>query len=224
MALFSRYKTAVGAGTLAAFLLVAIFGSPWYRDWAANNTNPNTAGGWFLRLLGWPRGRSTAATPSRTSSPPPRHPGGGAVRALPLHAPRRAVGSRPGHVEPVLRGVGRVHLRRRIRGPSYDAHQVEPIAARGVPLRGRSRDVRPVRRLGDRPGHTRRAAYSLTRRRHQYRARSSRLSGFGRAHPCPRRVQSTLSTRWRLTTPTTRSPSSTRAKSASAVSIAASAS
>lgn len=39
---------------LAAFLLVFIFGSPLYRDWAAQNTNANTAGGWFLRLLGWP--------------------------------------------------------------------------------------------------------------------------------------------------------------------------
>jgi hypothetical protein len=54
MALFSRYKTATGAGTLAAFLLVLIFGSPWYVDWAQDNTNPNTAGGWFLRLLAWP--------------------------------------------------------------------------------------------------------------------------------------------------------------------------
>jgi hypothetical protein len=54
MALFSRYKTATGAGTLAAFLLVLIFGSPWYRDWAQDNADPDTAGGWFLRLLGWP--------------------------------------------------------------------------------------------------------------------------------------------------------------------------
>jgi hypothetical protein len=54
MPVFSRYKTAVGAGTLAALLLVLIFGSPWYRDWAADNADPGTAGGWFLRLLGWP--------------------------------------------------------------------------------------------------------------------------------------------------------------------------
>lgn len=54
MALFSRYRTATGAGTLAAFLLVLIFGSPWYVDWAGDNTDPNTAGGWFLRLLAWP--------------------------------------------------------------------------------------------------------------------------------------------------------------------------
>lgn len=39
---------------LAAFLLVFVFGSPLYRDWAAQNTNADTAGGWFLRLLGWP--------------------------------------------------------------------------------------------------------------------------------------------------------------------------
>jgi hypothetical protein len=57
MALFSRYKTATGAGTLAALLLVLIFGSPWYADWARDNTNPATAGGWFLRLLAWPAWR-----------------------------------------------------------------------------------------------------------------------------------------------------------------------
>lgn len=55
MAVFSRYKSAVGAGTLAAFLLVLIFGSPWYADWARDNTDPNTAGGWFLQRLAWPR-------------------------------------------------------------------------------------------------------------------------------------------------------------------------
>jgi hypothetical protein len=57
MALGNRYKSAPGAGTLAALILVLVFGSPWYADWATNdaNTNPNTAGGWFLRLLTWPR-------------------------------------------------------------------------------------------------------------------------------------------------------------------------
>jgi hypothetical protein len=54
MPVLTRYKTAIGAGTLAAFLLVLIFGSPWYADWARENTNPRTAGGWFLRLLAWP--------------------------------------------------------------------------------------------------------------------------------------------------------------------------
>jgi hypothetical protein len=57
MALGNRYKSAPGAGTLAALILVLVFGSPWYRDWATDNTNPETAGGWFLRLLGWPAWR-----------------------------------------------------------------------------------------------------------------------------------------------------------------------
>jgi len=54
MALGNRYKSAPGAGTLAALILVLVFGSPWYLDWASDNTNANTAGGWFLRLLAWP--------------------------------------------------------------------------------------------------------------------------------------------------------------------------
>ncbi len=57
MALTNRYKTAPGAGTLAALILVLVFGSPWYADWAADNTDPDTAGGWFLRLLAWPAWR-----------------------------------------------------------------------------------------------------------------------------------------------------------------------
>lgn len=55
MALSKRYTTAPKAGTLAAFLLVFIFGSPMYASWVAQNTSPHTAGGWWLRLLGWPR-------------------------------------------------------------------------------------------------------------------------------------------------------------------------
>jgi len=54
MALGNRYKSAPGAGTLAALILVLVFGSPWYADWANDNTNANTAGGWWLRLLAWP--------------------------------------------------------------------------------------------------------------------------------------------------------------------------
>jgi hypothetical protein len=57
MALGNRYKSAPGAGTLAALILVLVFGSPWYADWVNDNTNPNTAGGWWLRLLAWPRWR-----------------------------------------------------------------------------------------------------------------------------------------------------------------------
>ena len=55
MALGNRYKSAPGAGTLAALILVLVFGSPWYANWASDNTNPDTAGGWWLRLLTWPR-------------------------------------------------------------------------------------------------------------------------------------------------------------------------
>ena len=54
MALGNRYKTAPGAGTVAALILVLVFGSPWYADWVEKNTKPDTAGGWWLRLLTWP--------------------------------------------------------------------------------------------------------------------------------------------------------------------------
>ncbi|MBO4208407.1 hypothetical protein [Micromonospora echinofusca] len=57
MALTNRYRSATGTGTIAALVLVLVFGSPWYADWAAANTNPDTAGGWFLRLLTWPAWR-----------------------------------------------------------------------------------------------------------------------------------------------------------------------
>ena len=45
----SGYRTATGAGTLVAFLLVLIFGSPWYVDWV-NQANR----GLFLETLAWP--------------------------------------------------------------------------------------------------------------------------------------------------------------------------
>ncbi|AEV88951.1 hypothetical protein ACWT_7942 [Actinoplanes sp. SE50] len=54
MALESRYKTATGAGTLAAFLLVLIFGSPWYGDWVTDAVDGRTGAGWWLHLLHWP--------------------------------------------------------------------------------------------------------------------------------------------------------------------------
>ena len=55
MALGNRYKSAPGAGTFAALILVLVFGSPWFNDWVAKNTDPNSAGGWWLRVLSWPR-------------------------------------------------------------------------------------------------------------------------------------------------------------------------
>lgn len=57
MALTNRYKTAPGAGTLAALILVLVFGSPWYSDWVQDNTRTDTAGGWWMRLLAWPHWR-----------------------------------------------------------------------------------------------------------------------------------------------------------------------
>ncbi|RZU50625.1 hypothetical protein EV385_2400 [Krasilnikovia cinnamomea] len=61
MPLGNRYRTAPGAGTLAALLLVLIFGSPFYADWAQKNTDPDTAGGWWLRLLAWPHWRFSSS-------------------------------------------------------------------------------------------------------------------------------------------------------------------
>jgi hypothetical protein len=54
MVVATRYRTATGAGLLAAFVLVAVFGSPWYVDWVRDNVDPDTAGGWFLHMLAWP--------------------------------------------------------------------------------------------------------------------------------------------------------------------------
>jgi hypothetical protein len=47
-------RTATGVGTLVAFLLVLVFGSPIFVDWVNKNTRPDTAGGLFLRTLAWP--------------------------------------------------------------------------------------------------------------------------------------------------------------------------
>lgn len=60
MVLTSRYRTATGAGTLAALVLVLAFGNPAYVEWAEKNADPNDAGGWFLRLLAWPAWRFDA--------------------------------------------------------------------------------------------------------------------------------------------------------------------
>ncbi|MFF5234314.1 hypothetical protein [Dactylosporangium sp. NPDC000521] len=45
----SRYRTASSAGMLVAFLLVLIFGSPWYVDWVNEGNR-----GLFLETLAWP--------------------------------------------------------------------------------------------------------------------------------------------------------------------------
>ena len=45
----ARYRTATGAGTLTALLLVLIFGSPWYLDWVNHGNR-----GLFFETLAWP--------------------------------------------------------------------------------------------------------------------------------------------------------------------------
>ncbi|SCE73563.1 hypothetical protein GA0074695_0701 [Micromonospora viridifaciens] len=60
------YSTAAGTGTLAALLLVAVCGSPAYVGWVQDHTDPNGAGGWFLRLLAWPAWRLHSDDPSQS--------------------------------------------------------------------------------------------------------------------------------------------------------------
>ncbi|TDB79212.1 hypothetical protein [Micromonospora sp. KC721] len=59
------YGTAAGTGAIAALILVGVCGSPWYVAWAEANTDPSSAGGWFLRLLAWPAWRLTAVEPGQ---------------------------------------------------------------------------------------------------------------------------------------------------------------
>ncbi|WP_229400917.1 hypothetical protein [Micromonospora okii] len=55
-----RYGSAAGTGILAVLVLVGVCGSPMYVRWAEDNTDPNSAGGWFLQLLAWPAWRFAA--------------------------------------------------------------------------------------------------------------------------------------------------------------------
>ncbi|RZU72089.1 hypothetical protein EV384_0430 [Micromonospora kangleipakensis] len=61
----SGYGTAAGTGTLAALLLVGVGGSPAYVGWVQDHTDPNGAGGWFLRLLAWPAWRLHSDDPAQ---------------------------------------------------------------------------------------------------------------------------------------------------------------
>jgi hypothetical protein len=61
----SRRRTATGVGTLVAFVLVLVFGSPIFVDWVTNNTRGDTAGGLFLRTLAWPAWSFNADIPVR---------------------------------------------------------------------------------------------------------------------------------------------------------------
>ena len=115
MALTNRYKTAPDAGTLAALILVLVFGSPWYRDWVTDNTDQDTAGGWFLRLLAWPAWRFDSDDSLQDMLADDLRAILVVVfTAVFLYLLRRHP-ARPGprHAQPVLRRLGRVHLRRR---------------------------------------------------------------------------------------------------------------
>jgi hypothetical protein len=61
----SGYGTAAGTGSLATLLLVGICGSPMYVAWVQDHTDPNGAGGWFLRLLAWPAWQLHSTDPDR---------------------------------------------------------------------------------------------------------------------------------------------------------------
>ena len=61
----SGYGTAAGTGSLAALLLVGVCGSPAYVGWVQDHTDPNGAGGWFLRLLAWPAWRLHSDDPAQ---------------------------------------------------------------------------------------------------------------------------------------------------------------
>jgi hypothetical protein len=149
MALGNRYKTAPGAGTVAALILVLVFGSPWYSDWVTKNTNPNTAGGWWLRLLTWPHWTFDSSDSLRAIIVADLKAILLVVLTLffPVPAARLAAGSCPRHDQPALRRLGRLHL---CGCPGRAADHPVPgqsIADRGVPGGRRRRDVRLVRRL-----------------------------------------------------------------------------
>jgi hypothetical protein len=51
----ARTRTVAGAGTLGIAALVLIGGSQPVAEWVDRHTSANTAWGWFLRVLTWPR-------------------------------------------------------------------------------------------------------------------------------------------------------------------------
>ncbi len=61
----TRRRSATGVGTVVAFILVLVFGSPIFVDWVNHNTRADTAGGLFLRTLAWPAWSFNSDTPVR---------------------------------------------------------------------------------------------------------------------------------------------------------------
>jgi hypothetical protein len=49
-----RVRTAPGTAVVAAFILVLLFGSPVYVDWANRNASTHDSWGFFLKMLAWP--------------------------------------------------------------------------------------------------------------------------------------------------------------------------
>lgn len=65
MAIAARVRTPTAAGVIAAFVLVLVFGSPPYADWARSSADPSSGGGWLLQLLAWPSWQIDADAPLR---------------------------------------------------------------------------------------------------------------------------------------------------------------
>lgn len=59
MAFKTHARSAAGVATIAALILVVVFGSPPYVEWAQRHADPASAGGYFLRTLAWPAWRFT---------------------------------------------------------------------------------------------------------------------------------------------------------------------
>lgn len=60
MAFKTHARSAAGTATFAALILVVVFGSPPYVEWAQRHADASTGGGYFLRTLSWPAWRFTA--------------------------------------------------------------------------------------------------------------------------------------------------------------------
>jgi hypothetical protein len=55
ISVMARTRTVAGAGIIATAALVLIFGNQPFTEWVARHTNSDSAWGWFLRVLTWPR-------------------------------------------------------------------------------------------------------------------------------------------------------------------------
>ncbi|SDU89039.1 hypothetical protein SAMN04488563_7156 [Jiangella alkaliphila] len=65
MGVLTRYRTTTAAGVIAVFVLVLVFGSPPYGDWARDNANGTGALDLFLSVLTWPSWDFSADLPVR---------------------------------------------------------------------------------------------------------------------------------------------------------------